>query len=209
MGQLKLSKMKPLIFLLLLTISQITNCQRAASKYAGTYKEEVDKNIFRVMATAALDESLTFSLCYEHEIYKHFTIVVKAGPTFSFKYASRDAFGNDEYMISLKGVASAELRCYYNLNRRLKHKKTVRNFSAYYVSLEPFVISSPVFILNNTDAETSPGKSGVYINIGFQKQISRAYFNAFFGTRFFGSIYSHSVDVFDIIQGGITFGRVF
>jgi len=32
--------------------------------------------------------------------------------------------------------------------------------------------------------------------------------NAYFGTRFFGSVYSHSVDVFDIIQGGITIGRV-
>lgn len=197
------------LFLFFLLLPKIAVCQTASSKYADTFKEEIDKNIFRVMLTLALDESLDIKACYEREICKPLSFVIKAGPSFSREYISTDAWGNEQYQWAVKAVASGELRCYYNLKRRIRHEKTIRNFSAYYLSLEPFVMSSPLIYLNNAGEGSQPATAGAYINIGFQKQVRHTYFNLFFGTRFFGKIYAHSVDVFDIIHAGVTIGRAF
>lgn len=184
-------------------------CQVKSSTYADTYKDEIDKNIFRVMMTLALDESLAIKACYEHEIYKPLSFLLKAGPSFSRKSISNDAFGNEQYAWSLRAVASDEIRCYYNLKRRVRHEKTIRNFSGYYISLEPFVISNPLIIVNDPNSELSNGKAGIYLNIGFQKQVSHFYFNAFLGTRFFGQIYSNSNSFLDVLPAGVTIGRAF
>ena len=184
-------------------------CQVKSSTYADTYKEEVDKNIFRVMSTLGLDESQAITACYEHEIYKPLSFLLKAGPSLTGKFTSKDAFGNEQYAWSVRAVASAEVRCYYNLKRRVRHEKTIRNFSGYYISLEPFVISNPLIIVNDPNNDLSNGKAGIYLNIGFQKQVRHFYFNAFFGTRFFGQIYSNSNSFLDVIQAGVTIGRAF
>ncbi|MGZ8559930.1 MAG: hypothetical protein ACXWWC_16425 [Chitinophagaceae bacterium] len=190
-------------FLLLpVIIPQIAICQFDPVKYEDPYKNDIDKHIFRLMGTASLVSSLAFAGCYEHEIKKPFTVVVKAGPSFwADEYSSENG-------IELTAIASGELRYYFNLRRRVKYEKITRNFSASYLSLEPFVKSKSLTVLDQSGTDEKPSSAGVYINIGFQKQVKRSYINAFFGTRFFGKIYSNSVDVFDIIQGGIAFGRV-
>lgn len=183
-------------------IPQIAICQVNLLKYEDPYKMDIDKHIFRLMCTFNTGENLLFTGCYEHEIKRPLTMVLKAGPSI---------FADDnsvEYGIALAAIASGELRYYFNLNRRIKHEKTIRNFSAGYLSLEPFVISKSLTILNNSGTEEKPASAGAYINIGFQRQVKRSYVNVFLGTRFFGKIYSNSVDVFDIIQGGVAFGLV-
>lgn len=198
------------LLIVALLITQNAFCQFAPSEEADLHKMEINKDIFRVMMTTSIDASLTFSGCYEHSIFKSLTAVVKAGPSISWEDNFNDAIDYNEYRWFLKVVASAELRYYYNLRRRIRLEKTTRNFSACYFSLEPFLKSRSLIILNKYGAESKPGKAGIYINIGYQKQVRRTYLNAFFGTRFFGNIYSNSVDVFDdILQVGVTIGRAF
>ncbi len=201
--------MKKIFLLFLITIPLRSISQVSSSRYTDTYKEEIDKTIFRLMMTLSLDETLTIAGCYEHEIYKPLTVVVKAGPVISRDYLLRDAYGNEQYNWYIKAAAAAEVRCYYNLKRRIRHEKTIRNFSGYYVSLEPFVVSSSLVLINNDHAGTIPAKAGVYLNIGFHKQTRHTYFNAFFGTRFFGSIYENSNSFLDVIHAGVTIGRAF
>jgi hypothetical protein len=186
-----------IFILFLFIIPQLAICQVDPLKYEDPYKMDIDKHIFRLLCTFTLGRSLLFTGCYEHEIKRPFTVVVKAGPSiFAGDNSADDG-------IALAAIASGELRYYFNLNRRIKHEKTIRNFSAGYLSLEPFVISKSLTILNDSGAEEKPASAGVYINIGFQRQVKRSYVNVFFG-----KIYSNSVDVFDIIQGGVAFGHV-
>ncbi|MEP7107639.1 MAG: hypothetical protein ABI760_06640 [Ferruginibacter sp.] len=199
--------MKMFLLFLLLT-PHITNCQPVPGDN-DPHKMEIEKNIFRELLTLSIDGSLAVTGCYEHEIYRPFTVVVKAGPSFGREEILNNIWGNEQYRFTLSGVASCELRYYYNLGRRIRLEKTTRNFSAGYLSLEPFVVSKSIILINKAEAETKPSHAGVYINIGLQKQINRTYFNAFFGTRFGGKIYETSVTVFDIIHGGATIGRVF
>ena len=166
------------------------------------YKMEIQKNIFRGTLALMFTE-LRAMVSYEREIFKPFTLVLKTGPSL------RTDNSSPENEIELAATASGELRYYFNLRRRIKHNKTVRNFSAGYLSLEPFVISKPLIISDQPGDDERAAQAIVYINIGAQKQFKRFYLNAFFGTPFFGRIYSNSVDVFDIIQGGIVIGRVF
>lgn len=197
-------------FLFLLLITQLAFCQVNSPKDAYYNKWEIDKDIFRIMMTLSTDASLSFTGFYEREIKRPFTVVLKAGPAITREYLSTDVWGDDEYRWTLNAIAAGELRYYFNLNRRIKHEKTTRNFSAGYLSLEPYVLSKSLLILNRLDAEDKSGSAGAYINIGFQKQVNATTcYGAFFGTRFPGKIYSHSVDVLDIIHGGITIGRVF
>jgi hypothetical protein len=196
-------------FLLLLLISQRAICQFIPPGEQDLHKMEINKNIFRVLMTTLIDESFAFTGCYEREIFKPFTIVVNAGPYISWDENLRGARDYNQYRWTLKAVASCELRYYFNLRRRIRLEKTTRNFSAGYLSLEPFVASKSLIILNRSGAEPKPGNKGVFINIGYQKQFRRTYFNAFFGTRFGGRVYENSVDVFDIIQGGLAIGRAF
>ena len=191
------------IFILsLFIVPQLAICQVDPLEYKDPYRMDIDKHIFRLLCTFTTGENLLFIGCYEHEIKRPFTVVIKTGPSI---FAGDNSV---DYGIALAAIASGELRYYFNLNRRIKHEKTVRNFSAGYLSLEPFVISKSLTILNDSEAEEKPASAGTYLNIGFQRQVKRSYVNVFFGTRFFGKIYSNSVDVFDIIQGGVAFGLV-
>ncbi|MGE5106289.1 MAG: hypothetical protein ACM3H8_02000 [Sphingobacteriales bacterium] len=197
-----------LLCLFFVPIFSIAQFDRAST--GDPHKSEINKDIFRANATLSIDSRLSITANYEHEIKRPFTFVLKAGPSFSRDYITTDAFGEEQYRFTMNVVASGELRYYFNLRHRIKLEKTTRNFSAGYLSLEPFVSTKPFAILNNDkDYDPQPTKTGVYLNLGFQKQVRKTYFNAFFGTRADTKIYNHNEDVFDIIQGGVTVGRAF
>jgi hypothetical protein len=134
---------------------------------------------------------------------------LKAGPAFNKQHTMTDAFGTDQYKWTMNAVVSGEVRYYFTLLRRIKHQKTVKNFSAGYFSLEEMMQSKPLVIINKSGTETLSGNNSSYINLGYQKQVKLTYYNIFFGTRFPGKIYENSTDIFDILHGGITIGRVF
>lgn len=173
------------------------------------YKSEINKNIFRVLLGFSSDNGGSFIAMYEHRVHQAFTVVVKAGPACMKDGFWIDSIGNTKYRFAFNVIASGELRYYFNLQRRIRLEKTTRNFSAGYFSLEPFVTSKTLFFIYKGEGEINPGNAGVYINVGYQKQFKKRYFNVYFGTRLPGKVYSNSVDVSDIIHFGVTIGRAF
>ena len=172
-------------------------------------KSSIKENIFRVIFSVATDTKFSITGNYEREIFKPFTLFLKAGPAINRQLDSTDAFGDDQYKWILNVIGSAEVRYYFNLKRRGRLQKTTKNFTACYVGVEELWRSNPLFILNKSGKENIVGSNAPFINIGYQNQFKQTYFQIFFGTRFPGKIYSKTVTVFDLLHLGIAIGRVF
>lgn len=202
--------MKHFFFILLLA-PLFLKSQSNSSKpnETDTRKSEIQKNILRVLLSASTDTKFSFTANYEREIIKPLTLFLKTGPAFDREYTNTDVSGNEQYKWLFNFLLSAELRCYYNLNRRMKLQKNVRNFSAFYFSLEEQLVSKPIIMINKSENEVSKGKNSAYINIGYQRQKYHTYYQIYLGTRFPGKIYSTIPAGIDLLHGGVTIGRVF
>ncbi|MBC7886776.1 MAG: hypothetical protein H7Z13_02735 [Ferruginibacter sp.] len=194
------------LFFLLLFVPPAAICQ-VVSNDVDIHKMEIDKDIFRAMVTFSIDEGVALAGCYEHEIYQPFTVVVKAGPSLSRAEITTGIWADKDYRQGLFMAASCELRYYYNLKRRIRLERTTRNFTASYLSLEPFAISKPLIIFSRSKADAKPASAGLFLNIGYQRQFRKTYLNAFFGTRIGSKIYLSS-DVYNVLHGSIAFGRL-
>lgn len=172
-------------------------------------KMEISKNIFRVLLSASTDTKFSITGNYEREIIKPLTLFFKAGPAYSREYVNTDAFGTKQYKWIFNAIASGEFRYYYNLKRRTRLQKTVRNFSAFYLSFEEQLVSSPIFIINKSGNEELKGGNREFVNIGYQYQKQTTYYNFFFGTRFPGKIYSNTPTGIELVHAGVTIGRAF
>ena len=163
--------MKSLITVILLLSG--TSC-RAQQK--DMFAMDIEKNIFRASFTliAPDDEGLPFLFSYEREIRKPFTLVISAGPSFRGLGA-----GSSGYVIH--GFASAELRYYFNLMRRIKKEKTVRNFSATYLSIQESLLSGPIALVNVLSVTAAKGKARTFLNLGIQKQFKQKFLNLYLG----------------------------
>lgn len=202
--------MKSLFFLLLLLpILAVSQVGRKVEKEIDPNKMEIDKNIFRILLSLSSDTKLALNGSYEREIIKPLTLVFKAGPAFNREDLFTGTYGNEDYKWLVKLIGSGELRYYFNLKRRIKLEKTSRNFSACYFSLEELISSKPFIVINDNGEKPLPASSSLYINLGYQHQFKNSYANIFFGTKFPGKAYDNSVDVFDLVHGGIVIGRVF
>lgn len=199
-------------YLCAVVILMTETCFCQVNPSTNAVKMEMDKNIFRALLTLHSDNETGLAVLanYERELKKPFTLSLKAGPYISREeIVDEDSWENKLYRFAANTFASGELRYYYNLKRRLRLQKITRNFSAGYLSLEPFVVSKTLWMINRKGEENKPGLAGIYINAGFQKQLKHACYNIYFGTRFPGPVYNHSADVFDIIHAGISIGGVF
>ena len=96
-----------------------------------------------------------------------------------------------------------------NLKRREKTNKTVKNFSAFYLSIQEQIISKPIYIINKTGNEDLKGRNAEFINIGYQYEKLGTYYNIFFGTKLPGPIYNKVVSGFDLLHIGISIGRAY
>ncbi|MEO5592947.1 MAG: hypothetical protein ABIR15_17715 [Chitinophagaceae bacterium] len=201
------------IFLIFFVIPATAFCQvidpMDPLKNEDPFKMEIHNSITRVLMTLSSDLGLSVTPSSEHVIKKSFTFIIKGGPAFSSETLYADANGTYLEKFTIRAIASGELRYYYNLRRRTRLERTVRNFSAGYLSVEPMVASPTIYIVNREGLKNEPGYFAAYINIGFQKQVKKRYYGAFFGTRFPGNIYNNSVDVTDILHAGITVGGIF
>ena len=197
------------LFLFLLPFFAKSQIIKDNTKEIDPNKMEINKNIFRVLLSASTDTKFSMTGNYEREIKKPFTLFFKAGPAFNREYVNTDAFGTNQYKWLFNAIASGELRYYHNLNRRTKLQKTVRNFSAFYLSLEEQLLSKPIFIINKSGDEVLKGKNSEFINIGYQYQKNTTYYNIYFGTRFPGQIYSNTPTGIELLHGGVTIGRAF
>src|SRR6476646_2555702 len=105
------------------------------------FRSDIEKNIIRGTITFQGPIEFVFGICFEHELRKPFTFVVKAGPSVFNR-------GSENEPIEFAAKASGELRYYFNLLRRVKRNAAVRNFSAAYVSLEPFLRSKSLVVFD-------------------------------------------------------------
>ena len=179
------------------------------SKEIDHNKMKISKNIFRVLLSASTDTKFSITGNYEREIIKPFTLFVNAGPAYSREYVNKDAFGVKQYKWVFNAIASGELRYYYNLKRRTRLQKTVRNFSAFYLSLEEQLVSNPIFIINKSGNEELKGGNREFVNIGYQYQKNTTYYKIYFGTRFPGRIYSNNPTGIELLHAGVIIGRAF
>ena len=194
--------MRFILLLLFVLFNRLALCQDTVFKDEEYYSKLIDKNIGRGTLTLQPGFELTASLCYERELRRPFTFVLKAGPAVFTNPGSGDG------VLEFSLIASGELRWYFNLLKRIKHEKATRNFSAAYLSLEPFVRSNALLVFKRTGYEGRPVMPGVYLNIGAQKQVKRTYFALYCGIRFIGDPNSYE-EVMDVIHAGLVFGRVF
>jgi hypothetical protein len=197
------------LFLLLLPFFAKSQIIKDNTKEIDPYKMEINKNIFRVLLSASTDTKFSITGNYEREIKKPLTLFFKAGPAYSREYVKTDAFGIKQYKWIFNAIASGELRCYYNLKRRTRLQKTVRNFSAFYFSLEEQLVSKPIIIINKSGNEELKGGNREFVNIGYQYQKNTTYYNIFFGTRFPGQIYKNTPTGIELIHAGVSIGRAF
>ena len=197
------------LFLLLLPFFAKSQIIKDNTKEIDPNKMAINKNIFRVLLSASTDTKFSITGNYEREIKKPLTLFFKAGPAYSREYVNTEAFGIKQYKWIFNAIASGELRCYYNLKRRTRLQKTVRNFSAFYLSLEEQLVSNPIFIINKTGNEELKGGNREFFNIGYQYQKNTTYYNIFFGTRFPGQIYNNTPTGIDLLHAGVSIGRAF
>jgi len=198
-----------LFFLFLLPFFAKSQIIKDNSTETDPNKMEINKDIFRVLLSASTDTKFSITGSYEREIKRPLTLFFKAGPAFNREYVTTDAFGKKQYKWFFNAIASGELRYYYNLNRRIRKGRTVRNFSAFYFSLEELLISKPLYILHKSGNEELKSRNSEFINIGYQYQKSTTYYNIYFGTRFPGRIYNNTPSGIDLLHGGVTIGRAF
>lgn len=198
-----------LLVILLLPLCGVSQFMPANTNKADPHKEEINRDIVRLLLSLATDTKLTFTASYEREIAKPLTLVLKAGPGIDRQYDSIDVYGEKQYSWAINAMASAELRCYIGLRKKAMQNKTVRNFSAFYFSAEVLAKSGALIRINNPDIGRTSGYTRPYLNIGYQKQVRKNYYNIFFGTRFPGRVYGEAVSGLDLLHAGIAVGRVF
>jgi hypothetical protein len=198
-----------LLLMLLLPIYAISQNLPVNAKDTDQHKDEINKDIARLLISLSTDTKLTFTASYEREIARPLTLVLKAGPGIDRQYDSIDVYGQKQYSWVINAMASAELRCYIGLQKRARQSRTVRNFSAFYFSAELLAKSGALIRISNPGSDRTSGYTRPYVNIGYQKQFKKTYYNIFFGTRFPGRIYGDAVSGFDLLHAGVSVGKVF
>lgn len=160
---------KILFFLLFLGIGE-AYCQI-------DFKNDKQRSTIRFTTTVPI---LNIDAQYEYNAYGAFTIVPKA--SFSVISFLKSGLGGptDSKIQAQYGIlARTELRYFYSLNRREKRRKVTRNFSGWYLGLEPFVLTNSI-AASNTSLAKKNGSKGVFLNLGFQKQTGKHLYGAFY-----------------------------
>jgi len=168
------------------------------------FSKDIEKNIFRSSVTfiAPDDEGLPITFSYEREIRKPFTVLAGAGFSFHGLY-------NETGEFAIHGYMSAEFRYYFNLLHRVKKEKTVRNFSATYLSLQESLLSGPIALINISRENTAKEKASTFLNLGLQKQYKRGFLNIFLGPELhFNNLEKGEWVLIDGFHAGFTIGLV-
>jgi len=203
--------MKEKFFLLfLIFLSSLTFAQ--SSKNEDPYHNRIDKNIFRVVTTKYAPSNLVaVGIQYERQIKKPFSLLLETGPTMEIqKFGDINDPSKSKYQFSFSLFGSVESRYYFNLSHRIKKEKPVHNFSAFYVSLQEYVLSNPFIFINQKSSQAYQGNVQTFLNVGWQKQIQSYYFHVFSGiTLYRKTLSKYYPDQF--IQGwqmGVSLGGV-
>lgn len=167
------------------------------------------RGIWRASITVPI--GITANLGYEIRLKKNLTLIPQASVFSYFRTDKAKVLSNQPDYVSplVAGIVSAELRYYFNLNRRaVKHKK-VTNYSAAYLGLQPYTASDP--FVKGIYALDYEGNNGAFFNVGVQKQFRKHFYyniyaGALIGSRSFKGSYAANVDPAHI---GATIGYTF
>jgi hypothetical protein len=122
------------------------------------------------------------SFQYEKKVEKALTLLFEAGPTIEVQpFGALDDPTKDKYQFSFSCFGSIESRYYFNLKHRIKKEKAVHNYSAFYFSLQEYVLANPFYFINQNAINSYQGNLQTFINIGWQKQYQSLYLHVFLG----------------------------
>jgi hypothetical protein len=170
------------------------------------------ENIFRIVLTAPIVHDYATTLItsgtYERKITNLLTVYTRIGVGAYVKNYSTEGTGENSYHF----CAAAELRYFFWQNVRQKKGRVVTNFSGPYLGLEQSLVSDPFALINQTRAKAIKALSGMYINLGYQKQMDKYYIHGSLGFLIwydnlsFRNYPNGSISGF---QGGVSIGYVF
>ena len=183
--------MKLFFLILLSSIPVLIFSQNVKSKgvekrtllFSSEHFYTIKPNIFRLTFSTPLsnDDNAkyagVFGGNYERKMYKNISVVSKLGVGISVH-----DFGpsNNPYQTSYHTTGGLELRYHYALTHRIKKYRPTINYSGGYFSLEQDFISDPFYLSNQTYNGALQGSAGIFLNIGYQKQVKHLYINGFF-----------------------------
>jgi hypothetical protein len=163
-------------------------CFAQKSKNVDAYRDRIDNNIYRVVATQYAPGYLySLSFQYEKIIKKSLTLLAQMGTGIDVQH-----FGNiDSHLkYAFSAFGSVESRYYFNLAHRIKKEKAVHNFSAFYLSLQEFILSNPFIFVNQTAGNSTQGNIQTFFNLGWQKQYQSLYLHVYGGPSLFKKSFS-------------------
>ena len=155
-------------------------CFAQKSKNVDAYRDSIDNNIYRVVATQYAPGYLySLSFQYEKRIIKSLTLVAQMGTGIDVQHFGNRLNKKNQYAFSVFG--SVESRFYFNLAHRIKKEKAVHNFSAFYLSLQEFILTNPFIFVNQTASNATQGNIQTFFNLGWQKQYQSLYLHVYGG----------------------------
>jgi hypothetical protein len=199
------------ILLLIITLPIFLLGQTNSTKSTDRDLNKIISNIYRIYIVQPMfphdNEPIIISGMYEHRFKNTFSFVGKLGIGGEVK-----KFGSstNPYQTSFHLYSAIEGRYYFTINRRLKKEKAVQNLSCPYISLEQNIITNQIALINQVEKEALKGTTGLFLNLGYQKQLGKLYLGTFFGVRLGGKSFSkYDGSSLSSIHGGLMVGYVF
>ncbi|MGX5818978.1 hypothetical protein ACWKWU_12320 [Chitinophaga lutea] len=124
------------------------------------------KHAFRAALELGLPPAVTVQA--ELRLSDQMTAVGKYSTILTYGYS--DALGSGG---SVSYQPSAELRWYYNVDRRIAKGKSVEGFSGNYLSVEPAVRAGVTFFGKNPDTDSYAPDFSLYLSYGLQRRLGR------------------------------------
>lgn len=141
------------------------------------FSKEKNKNVLRLKATSPI---FTLGVELQTQILKDITLVPKVGATvIKLQKSSTGGVTNGKIFVQYGILSSLEFRYFIDQKKRERTNKVTRNYSGWYLGIEPFILSNSV-AATNTSVEKKNGSIGTFLNIGFQLQSSKKFYSGYF-----------------------------
>ena len=158
-------------------------CFAQKSKNIDIGRDSIYNNIYRIVATQYAPGYLySLSFQYERRLNSSLTLLAQTGTGIDVQpFGNIDNRFNKKHQYAFSVFGSVESRYYFNLAHRIKKGKAVHNFSAFYLSLQEFILSNPFVFVNQTASNATQGNNQTFFNFGWQKQYQSIYFHLYGG----------------------------
>lgn len=205
---------KIVIFIILfspfITFSQtkvLTRIEKRKLLYSDSNYYTSQKNIFRLTITQPpFQENISepawiLAGNYEHPFTNKVSLSIRSGiGTTSY---------NNFAKYSLHITGSAEFRYFYAIEKRGEKYRPTFNMSGGYFAIEENFLTKPITSNGLTNSQTISDYIRTCLNVGYQRQYRKLYFNSFIGVMLFDALNNSGGGIVESLNAGITFGYVF